>query len=118
MSLSICWAGSRVLASDLLPRACGAFGAHGNPLRRDERTYVRQSNARHGYNGLNASIVYLVSTKRIGKLFGDLKVRPKLMVLHNLFFLVLSVSVYLALYPDLAHRVSMGGIQGLVEDEG
>ncbi|MGI8742227.1 MAG: sensor histidine kinase [Bryobacteraceae bacterium] len=38
------------------------------------------------------------------KLFGNLKVRPKLMVLHNLFFLVLSVSVYLVLYPDLGHR--------------
>ena len=51
--------------------------------------------------------MYLVSTKRIGKLFGDLKVRPKLMVLHNLFFLVLSVAVYLALYPDLAHRAAV-----------
>lgn len=47
------------------------------------------------------------SAKTIGKLFGDLKVRPKLMVLHNLFFLVLSVSVYLALYPDLGHRAAI-----------
>ncbi|MGE5648190.1 MAG: sensor histidine kinase [Acidobacteriota bacterium] len=30
----------------------------------------------------------------MGKAFGDLKLRPKLMVLHNLFFLVLSLSVY------------------------
>ncbi|MDQ2949893.1 MAG: HAMP domain-containing histidine kinase [Acidobacteriota bacterium] len=42
----------------------------------------------------------------LGKLFGNLKVRPKLMVLHNLFFLVLAVSVYLVLYPDLGQRAS------------
>jgi signal transduction histidine kinase len=35
------------------------------------------------------------------KLFGDLKVRPKLMVLHNLFFTILAVGVYFALYPYL-----------------
>lgn len=29
------------------------------------------------------------------------------MVLHNVFFLVLSVSVYLALYPDLGHRAAV-----------
>ena len=33
------------------------------------------------------------------RLFGDLKVRPKLMVLHNVFFLVLSIAVYFALIP-------------------
>jgi signal transduction histidine kinase len=33
------------------------------------------------------------------RLFGDLKVRPKLMVLHNLFFLVLTCAVYLSLVP-------------------
>ena len=37
----------------------------------------------------------------IAKLFGDLKVRPKLMVLHNIFFAVLAVSVYFALLPYL-----------------
>ena len=36
--------------------------------------------------------------------FGDLKVRPKLMVLHNVFFLVLAISVYFALYRDLPAR--------------
>ena len=35
------------------------------------------------------------------KLFGDLKVRPKLMVLHNVFFTILAVGVYFALYPYL-----------------
>ena len=39
--------------------------------------------------------------KTIGKVFGDLKVRPKLMVLHNVFFLILAVGVYLGLYPYL-----------------
>ncbi len=37
--------------------------------------------------------------KSIGRFFGDLGVRPKLMVLHNLFFLVLSVAVYFSLIP-------------------
>jgi hypothetical protein len=60
------------------------------------------------YNGRNTSAVSPgKSTKTIGKLFGDLTVRSKLMVLHNLFFLVLSVSVYLALYPDLGHRAAV-----------
>jgi len=38
-------------------------------------------------------------------LFGDLKVRPKLMVLHNVFFAILALGVYFALYsylPDQA----------------
>ena len=36
---------------------------------------------------------------RVVRLFGNLKVRPKLMVLHNLFFLVLTFAAYLALIP-------------------
>ena len=47
------------------------------------------------------------SAKSGWKLFGNLKVRPKLMVLHNLFFLVLSGSIYLVLYPDLGQRASI-----------
>lgn len=35
----------------------------------------------------------------VGKLFGNLKVRPKLMVLHNLFFLVLTTAAYFSLIP-------------------
>jgi signal transduction histidine kinase len=42
----------------------------------------------------------------VAKLFGDLKVRPKLMVLHNCFFLVLALAVYFALYPDLGQRAA------------
>jgi len=38
---------------------------------------------------------------RVTKLFGDLKVRPKLMVLHNVFFVILALGVYVALYPYL-----------------
>src|SRR6266481_119803 len=41
---------------------------------------------------------------RLARLFGNLKVRPKLMVLHNLFFVVLATSVYFVLYPDLGAR--------------
>jgi signal transduction histidine kinase len=39
--------------------------------------------------------------KRVTRIFGDLKVRVKLMVLHNVFFLVLALAVYFALYPYL-----------------
>ncbi len=39
--------------------------------------------------------------------FGDLRVRKKLMVLHNVFFLALSVAVYLALIPLLERQVSL-----------
>jgi signal transduction histidine kinase len=41
-----------------------------------------------------------------GKRFGDLKVRLKLIVLHNLFFLVLTSSVYFTVFPLLEQRVS------------
>jgi signal transduction histidine kinase len=41
------------------------------------------------------------SPRRVTRLFGDLKVRLKLMVLHNVFFLVLTIGVYFALYPYL-----------------
>jgi signal transduction histidine kinase len=41
------------------------------------------------------------SPKRVTRLFGDLKVRVKLMVLHNVFFLALALGVYFALYPYL-----------------
>jgi signal transduction histidine kinase len=40
------------------------------------------------------------------RLFGDLKVRPKLVVLHNLFFLILSVSVYLSVIPTFAQKIA------------
>jgi signal transduction histidine kinase len=38
--------------------------------------------------------------------FRDLKVRPKLVILHNLFFLILSVSVYLSVIPTFAQKVA------------
>ncbi len=44
--------------------------------------------------------------KALGRRFGDLKVRPKLMVLHNLFFLVLALSVYLAIIPPLERQMA------------
>lgn len=42
---------------------------------------------------------------RIARIFGDLKVRPKLMVLHNLFFLVLTVAAYFTLIPLFERQV-------------
>jgi two-component system NtrC family sensor kinase len=38
-------------------------------------------------------------TSAAARLFGNLKVRPKLMVLHNLFFLVLACAAYFSLIP-------------------
>jgi signal transduction histidine kinase len=40
------------------------------------------------------------------RLFGDLKVRPKLMVLHNVFFLVLTCAVYFSLIPLFEKQVA------------
>jgi len=42
----------------------------------------------------------------LGRRFGDLKVRPKLMVLHNLFFLVLASAVYFSLVPLVETRLA------------
>jgi signal transduction histidine kinase len=50
------------------------------------------------------SVPVLRSPKRVSRLFGDLKVRPKLMVLHNVFFLILAVGVYFALYSYLPNN--------------
>ncbi len=40
------------------------------------------------------------------RLFGNLRIRPKLHVLHNLFFLVLAVAVYLSVIPLFEKRVA------------
>jgi signal transduction histidine kinase len=42
----------------------------------------------------------------LGKSFGDLRVRAKLMILHNIFFLVLSAAVYFSLIPPFEERVA------------
>ena len=39
------------------------------------------------------------------RLFGDLRVRPKLIVLHNLFFLVLTAAAYFSLIPLFENQV-------------
>src|SRR5580698_3110809 len=44
---------------------------------------------------------HIRSPKRVTRLFGDLKVRLKFMVLHNVFFVILALGVYFALYPYL-----------------
>ena len=41
----------------------------------------------------------------LGRRFGDLRVRPKLIVLHNLFFLTLACAVYFTLIPTFEQRV-------------
>lgn len=43
----------------------------------------------------------------LGKVFGDLKVRPKLMVLHNIFFVVLASAIYFALIPPFEDQVGL-----------
>jgi signal transduction histidine kinase len=39
------------------------------------------------------------------RFFGNLRIRPKLIVLHNLFFLVLAASVYLSLIPLIGSQI-------------
>jgi signal transduction histidine kinase len=46
------------------------------------------------------------NTYSLTRSFGDLKVRLKLIVLHNLFFLVLSFSTYFSLIPLFQHQVA------------
>jgi signal transduction histidine kinase len=43
----------------------------------------------------------------VARTFGNLKVRPKLMVLHNLFFLVLSCAAYFTLIPLFEKQVTL-----------
>ncbi len=50
----------------------------------------------------------------VGKLFGNLKVRPKLMVLHNLFFLVLTTTAYFTLIPLYEQLVTDTGMHQMV----
>ena len=47
--------------------------------------------------------------------FADLKVRFKLIVLHNLFFLVLSSSAYFSLIPLFEQQVAVGRTQEMAE---
>jgi signal transduction histidine kinase len=48
-------------------------------------------------------------TGRLG--FGDLKIRPKLIVLHNLFFLVLASAVYFSLIPLVDGRLEQARLR-------
>ncbi len=41
----------------------------------------------------------------LGRRFGNLQLRLKLIILHNLFFLILSVAVYFTVFPLLEQRV-------------
>jgi signal transduction histidine kinase len=45
-------------------------------------------------------------SRGLARLFGDLKVRPKLMVLHNVFFLLLAIAVYAAIIPSLEKQAA------------
>jgi signal transduction histidine kinase len=56
-------------------------------------------------------------TKRIRQIrraFDDLKVRPKLVLLHNLFFLVLTVSVYFSVIPVFEQKIASARERELV----
>jgi signal transduction histidine kinase len=50
----------------------------------------------------------------VGRLFGNLKVRPKLMVLHNLFFLVLTTAAYFTLIPLYEQLVTDTGAHQVI----
>lgn len=45
-------------------------------------------------------------TSGLGRTFDNLHIRPKLIVLHNLFFFLLGVSVYFAVIPPFERRVA------------
>ena len=47
----------------------------------------------------------------IGQRFGDLRVRYKFMVLHNLFFLLLTASVYLTLAPFVENHLQRAQVR-------
>ena len=53
----------------------------------------------------------------VGKVFGNLKVRPKLMVLHNLFFLVLTAATYYSLIPLYDQLVTETGARSVTVSE-
>lgn len=44
--------------------------------------------------------------KRASTLFGNLRLRPKLLLLHNLFFLILALAVYFSVIPLFEKRVA------------
>src|SRR5579872_2906391 len=59
------------------------------------------------FSGVNAGPFSQCAPRKstnITHLFRDLKVRPKLMVLHNVFFVVLAVCVYFVLYHEIPQR--------------
>jgi signal transduction histidine kinase len=55
------------------------------------------------------------NTYSLTRSFGDLKVRFKLIVLHNLFFPVLSSSAYFSLIPLFEQQVAVGRTQEVAE---
>lgn len=55
------------------------------------------------WNGRSAQVTV---PKGLERSFGNLKVRPKLIVLHNLFFLTLACAVYFTIMPAFERRVS------------
>ena len=55
---------------------------------------------------MEQNLFYNRKRSTIIRLFGDLKVRPKLMVLHNTFFLVLACAVYFSLIPLFEKQVA------------
>lgn len=55
--------------------------------------------------GISTKILEPRPLTGITRRFADLRVRPKLMVLHNLFFLVLTIAVYLTVINLLAARI-------------
>lgn len=60
---------------------------------------------------------YQTETKRIRQIrraFDDLKVRPKLVLLHNLFFLVLTISVYFSIIPVFEQKIASARERELV----
>jgi signal transduction histidine kinase len=65
---------------------------------------LNRNNTRLGVKSPAANSVPALGFRQ-GKGFRDLKIRPKLIVLHNLFFLILAGAVYFSLIPWFEQRV-------------
>src|SRR5882672_10284634 len=66
-------------------------------------TSLRQRSLRYDRARSMAPLVH-ARPRGPGQLFRDLKVRPKLMVLHNVFYVILATTIYFALYREIPAR--------------
>ncbi len=74
------------------------------PRLSDTRNLLRARPFRNGA-GLLPGPAQTAPSNRLARAFGNLRVRPKLMVLHNLFFVVLASAAYFSVIPLFEKQV-------------